>query len=215
MPITKATASSIAPAAKGDLVVGSATNDAAVLGVGSNDQVLTADSSTATGLKWGTIAAGSMTLLSTTTLSGATTTISGISGSYTHLFGVVYGVTNATGNGNFAFQANAQNIIAYTGFALNNNANGYGGCDLSLGYLPERSVATNAWQFIIYNYASTATRKPIEFSGLWVNQFSPSGNPGAGFGGGGVNTTSAVTSLVFYNSGGNLSSGTVLLYGVN
>jgi len=33
MPITKATASSIAPAAKGDLVVGSATNDASVLAV--------------------------------------------------------------------------------------------------------------------------------------------------------------------------------------
>jgi hypothetical protein len=59
MAITKATASSIAPAAKGDLVAGSATNDAAVLGVGSNDQVLTADSSTATGLKWATPASGS------------------------------------------------------------------------------------------------------------------------------------------------------------
>ena len=58
MPITKATASSIAPAAKGDLVVGSATNDAAVLGVGSNDQVLTADSSTATGLKWAAAGGG-------------------------------------------------------------------------------------------------------------------------------------------------------------
>jgi hypothetical protein len=58
MAITKATASSVAPAAKGDLVVGSATNDAAVLGVGSNDQVLTADSSTATGLKWATAASG-------------------------------------------------------------------------------------------------------------------------------------------------------------
>ena len=52
MAITKATASSIAPAAKGDLVAGSATNDAAVLTVGANDTVLTADSSTATGLKW-------------------------------------------------------------------------------------------------------------------------------------------------------------------
>jgi len=52
MAITKATASSIAPAAKGDLVVGSATNDAAVLAVGSANQVLTVDSSTGTGLKW-------------------------------------------------------------------------------------------------------------------------------------------------------------------
>jgi hypothetical protein len=52
MAITKATASSIAPAAKGDLVVGSDTNDASVLAVGSANQVLTVDSSTATGLKW-------------------------------------------------------------------------------------------------------------------------------------------------------------------
>jgi hypothetical protein len=59
MPITKATASSIAPAAKGDLVVGSATNDASVLAVGSANQVLTVDSSTATGLKWAAPAAAS------------------------------------------------------------------------------------------------------------------------------------------------------------
>jgi len=59
MPITKATASSIAPAAKGDLVVGSATNDASVLAVGTNNHVLTADSTTATGLKWAAPVAGS------------------------------------------------------------------------------------------------------------------------------------------------------------
>lgn len=54
MAITKASGQAVAPAAKGDLVVGSATNDAAVLGVGSADQVLTVDSSTTTGLKWAT-----------------------------------------------------------------------------------------------------------------------------------------------------------------
>lgn len=53
MPITKATASSIAPAAKGDLVVGSATNDASVLAVGTNGTALVAASGEATGLKWG------------------------------------------------------------------------------------------------------------------------------------------------------------------
>ena len=52
MAITKATASSIAPAAKGDLVVGNATNDADVLAVGADGTVLTADSAEATGLKW-------------------------------------------------------------------------------------------------------------------------------------------------------------------
>ncbi len=40
--------------AKGDLLVGSADNTVARLGVGSNDQILVADSSTGTGLKWAT-----------------------------------------------------------------------------------------------------------------------------------------------------------------
>lgn len=79
MPITKATASSIAPAAKGDLVVGSATNDASVLAVGSANQVLTVDSSTATGLKWAAPSSGALTKINTTTLSSASTiTISNI-----------------------------------------------------------------------------------------------------------------------------------------
>jgi hypothetical protein len=58
MAITKASSNAVAPAAKGDLVVGNATNDSGVLAVGSTDQVLTVDSSTATGLKWATPAAG-------------------------------------------------------------------------------------------------------------------------------------------------------------
>jgi len=79
MAITKATASSIAPAAKGDLVAGSATNDAAVLGVGANDTVLTADSSTATGLKWAAPSAAfsgvACTALNDISLSNNTSTV--------------------------------------------------------------------------------------------------------------------------------------------
>jgi hypothetical protein len=87
MAITKATASSIAPAVKGDLVAGSATNDAAVLTVGANDTVLTADSSTATGLKWATPASGGgMTLLATLSLTGSSVTSSSFSSSYKQLF---------------------------------------------------------------------------------------------------------------------------------
>ena len=82
---------------KGDLFTFS-TLDARV-GVGANNTVLTADSAEATGLKWATPAAGSLTLLSTTSLSGATTTISSIDQTYTHLQIFVFGVTNATNNG--------------------------------------------------------------------------------------------------------------------
>ena len=59
MAITKATASSIAPAAKGDLVVGSATNDAGVLAVGTNTHILVADSTETLGMKWAAPASGS------------------------------------------------------------------------------------------------------------------------------------------------------------
>ena len=70
MAITKATASSIAPAAKGALVVGTGTNDAGVLAVGTNTYTLVADSSEATGLKWQAPAAGGgMTLISRTSFS--------------------------------------------------------------------------------------------------------------------------------------------------
>jgi len=70
--------------AKGDLIAGTGADTFSRLAVGTNDQVLVADSTTATGLKWATAPSG-MTLLSTTTLSGTSTTISGISQSYTNL----------------------------------------------------------------------------------------------------------------------------------
>jgi hypothetical protein len=70
--------------AKGDLIVATAADTPARLAVGANDTVLTADSTTATGLKWATPSSGkTWTLLNTggTALTGAATiTISGISG---------------------------------------------------------------------------------------------------------------------------------------
>jgi hypothetical protein len=52
MAITKASGNAVSPAAKGDLVAGSATNDAAVLGVGANGETLVADSAATTGLRY-------------------------------------------------------------------------------------------------------------------------------------------------------------------
>lgn len=58
MPISKASSSAVAPGAKGQLVVGNATNDSGILAVGANGTVLTADSAEATGVKWATPAGG-------------------------------------------------------------------------------------------------------------------------------------------------------------
>lgn len=57
--------------AKGDLIVGSAADTASRLAVGTNDQILVADSSTATGLKWATPAGGGKVLQ---VVQGTTTT---------------------------------------------------------------------------------------------------------------------------------------------
>jgi hypothetical protein len=202
--------------AAGDLIYGTGSDAFTRLGLGTASQILRVNSG-ATAPEWVTpAAAGSMTLLSTTTLSGASTTISGISGSYTHLFGVVYGVTNATANGNLIIRPNGANNTSFTGYAHNTQFSGTNtGWELSMNYAMERTVANNAWQFQIFNYAQTSFRKPVTSNGLWVNQFSPSGPPQAGFNLGGIHTTAAITSLEFVHSGGNLSSGTVLLYGVN
>lgn len=103
MPITKATASSIAPAAKGDLVVGSATNDAAVLGVGSNDQVLTADSSTATGLKWATASSG-LTRITTLNPSAASEAVADSVFTSTYDNYLIVGYCTLTNNSNLRAQ---------------------------------------------------------------------------------------------------------------
>lgn len=60
--------------AKGDLFTATADDTPARLAVGANDTILVADSSTATGLKWATPAASAsgLTLISSTTISNAT-----------------------------------------------------------------------------------------------------------------------------------------------
>jgi hypothetical protein len=214
MAITKATASSIAPAAKGDLVVGSATNDAAVLSVGSNDQILVADSSTSTGLKWATSSSGGMTLLSTTTLSGASTTISGINQTYKDLFVIVTGVTNTTPDGYRYIRPNntssiAIQAVAYGGNAVNQES------DI---YIPRDGDTTfnnsdNAASVIIYNYASSTTNKP--FNGSISYARTGSSHQAQVFGGS-IKTNTAISSLVFVQTGGgSFNAGTVKIYGVN
>lgn len=64
--------------AKGDIVAATAADAVSRLGVGSNNQVLTADSSTATGLKWATPSSGGKVLQvvnATTASGGAETTV--------------------------------------------------------------------------------------------------------------------------------------------
>ncbi len=91
---------------KGDLF-GFDTADARIP-IGTNGHILTADSTQSLGLKWAAPASSEgFTLLSTTTLSTTSTTISGISGSYKHLFVYGKGLGNATSPGSLSFRFNS------------------------------------------------------------------------------------------------------------
>ena len=82
---------------------------------------------------------------------------------------------------------------------------------MTSGYDILRTDANNAFQLQIYNYASSTAYKPVETFGIYLNNDSQV--EAANFAGGFKDNT-AITSLVFSNSGGNHSAGTVLLYGV-
>jgi hypothetical protein len=200
--------------AKGDLVPGTGADTFSRLAVGANGTVLTADSAEATGLKWATAAAGGMTLLSTTSLSGSTTTISSINQTYTNLQIFIYGVTNATGNGTFRCAPNGStNITTFqqtsTISSVDGSQNDYLG--LAFGNVSLFNNNNNVFSVTIENYASTASRKSYRISGGYIRTSSdmlPLSGSGI------IDTTSAISSLVFSNTGGNLSTGTVLIYGV-
>jgi hypothetical protein len=198
--------------AKGDLIAATAADTVSRLAVGTNGQYLAANSSAATGLEWQTISAGGMTLLSTTTLSGASTTISSISGSYTNLYGIIYGVTNATANGIFKMSIESSAIYSYQRIDDTKAITSATNTDVEFNSTSNvtRTDANNAYTFTINSYANTNVgRKPVNYFSYY-EESTPRINLGWGVWRGG----SAITSLTFSNTGGNLSTGTVLLYGV-
>ena len=69
--------------AKGDLIGATAADTPARLAVGTNGQVLTADSTASTGLKWATASSGALTLISATACSSvASQAVTGFSATY-------------------------------------------------------------------------------------------------------------------------------------
>jgi len=82
--------------AKGALISAFSSATPATVTVGTNGQVLTADSTTATGLAWATPTSGSMTSIASGSLSTGTVTLNSISGSYKDLKLVIRDVYPST-----------------------------------------------------------------------------------------------------------------------
>ena len=201
----------------GDLIYGTGADAVARLGIGTAGQLLKVNSG-ATAPEWGAAPeSGGMTLLSTTSLSGSSTTISTINQTYTDLKIVAYGVNANTGSILRIAPNGTTNICTHNWYADFGGSIGTNWQFSNTGYInlnsnTENNTASstsNAWEIRIPNYSSTAQRKPFSVAGL----FDYAGGIRPAFWQGGINTTSAISSLVFSVSAGTFT-GTVLVYGV-
>ena len=198
--------------AKGDIIAATAADTVSRLAVGANDTILTADSSTATGLKWAASPSGAMTLLETLTLTGSSTTSSTLSTSYKQFFLYIKNAYNST---------NAQLRLRFNGDSGSNYSYGLvenGGAEVvnsqtqiricNIGTTSSGQNSTNAFVTIMIpsqtDEVFVASQGQTEMSG--IRTYSTTGV---------YDSSAAITTINFTPNSGTFSGGTVYIYGVN
>jgi hypothetical protein len=209
--------------AKGDLVPGTGADTFARLAVGANDTVLTADSSTATGLKWATAAAGGMTLISTTNLATlSTVTLSSIPSTYKNLYIVFRNVVTNTIEQQTYMRFNgdttANRHIDRDSTVWYDGATGtFNETRITTKVFSQRTVSgtdLNLGTYEIFDYANTSTWKALLGRVVQTNYNNKAvvmTQQVTGV----YNQTTAISSLQIFPASGTFESGTVLLYGVS
>jgi hypothetical protein len=199
----------------GDVIYGTGSSAVTRLPIGSSGQVLTVSGGIPA---WGTPAAGGMTLLSTTTLSGASTTISSISQGYKTLYALITGVTHTGTPDALAVKPNGvtsgidSSVYYSIGTTTYNIA--YQNSIFFVNFIGTTVADTeNSFVLQINNYTSTTTNKPMFAYG---QALATSGSRGTSMSFGGDRQNAAITSLTFaINVGGtSFTGGTIELYGV-
>ncbi len=207
---------------KGDLFTFTTVD--ARLGVGTNGQVLQADSAEATGLKWATPAAGAVTLIGTTTLGSAAAdiTFSSISGSYQNLTMICQlRSTSASNQASLQIQLNGDTGSNY----WTTGANRYAGPGSAVNLFDNTGTYINASNILsggaqaakysspititIPNYKGTTLAKTLQFAGA-----DYSDAPQFCAGTGGWNNTGAITSIKLFPDANDFKAGcSISLYG--
>lgn len=217
--------------AKGDLISATAADTPARLAVGTNGQVLTADSTQSTGLAWTTISSGGMTLIQEEVASALSSlSFSSISGSYKQLMLVWNGIYHSNTSTSFDLRFNNNSNQNYhttfigggsTYSNANNSHNAAGSSSYPVFGTNNQSsfnvqYGDRGW-FVIDNYASTTKTKTYTFYYAYTES---NGTQYGLYGEGLYNSTSAITSLDIVRTGGtgSFSNGTntsIRLYGVS
>jgi hypothetical protein len=199
---------------KGD-IYGYSTTDARIP-IGSNGQVLTADSTQTLGLKWAAAGGGALTLLSTTSLSGAETTVTISDTSYTNLY-VQIPDFNMSSTGTYGFRINEDTTAnghvwsmpwCQSGGSGSVTA-GYG-TYCAMGYYNVNSGDSNNYAYVTIEDYTNSLRK-MGYAGATYNG---GGAPTVQGGIWGTGNQSAVTKFTWVAGSGSWSGGTIKIYGV-
>lgn len=180
---------------------------------GTTGQTLTKNSNTDMDFVWATASAGGMTLISTTTLSGASVLLSSIPQTYKNLQLVFRNYRPATGGENLTMRVNDDSTANRHAY----NANYYFAGPFNATYIrmshSVSTASTSSGQFEFLDYTSTGTWK-MGFGYDANNSNNVAGEISGSIHLGAYNQTGAITSLRLAPTSGNFTSGTVLLYGV-
>jgi len=204
---------------KGDVWGYSTTN--ARVPVGTNGQVLTADSTAATGVAWATAGGGGMTLLQTLSLSGVeTVTSSSIASTYTNLIFVIKNVYWGSSNNSdlgMRFNSDTGSNYNYRGFfEQGGSASGDENTNVSaIGLCTVNTLtggASGNGLVNVYRYTdTTGVLASVQTFGNLGGTTYRAANRLAYY-----NGSSAISTVTFYYSqgGGNFANGTIYIYGV-
>ena len=161
-------------------------------------------------------ASGGMTLISTTTLTGASVSLSSIPATYKNLQLVIRAYRPSTGDVHcrFRFNGDSASNRHFSLLALEVTNTAFNDTSAQLTYNTDNTTSTGLTIANIYDYANTSTWKFFNSSSLVVGNGNPAiQNISTRWGT--YNQTGAISSIDLFPNSGNFAAGTALLYGVS